>query len=315
MTRHAPEVTRVVTDVDGIPFSALLCAVPKPRAVLVALHGGAVTSRYFDHPAHPELSLLRTAAALGVTVLALDRPGYGDSAPYGDTMGDPERRVDLGYAAVDRLLAQLSRGAGLFLMAHSIGCDLGVRMAADARRTDLLGVELAGTGHHRHPRLTTILTTGRPGARGPRTRAEGGGGIYDLLWEPERLYPADVVGAAGLLSPGPRYENHVAVHWPREFPHLAARVAVPVHFTLGAYEKVWRAGPEGLADIASLFTAAPRVEVAEQAEAGHNLSIGLTATAYHLKVLSFMEECVTARDNARPWVGGDTPARETRRAG
>jgi len=36
----------------------------------------------------------------------------------------------------------------------------------------------------------------------------------------------------------------------------------------------------------------------EQAEAGHNLSLGLSALAYHLKVLSFAEECVLGRENS-----------------
>jgi hypothetical protein len=47
-----------------------------------------------------------------------------------------------------------------------------------------------------------------------------------------------------------------------------------------------------------MFTAAPRVEVCEQAGAGRNLSLGLTATAYHLKVLSFVEECAVERGSA-----------------
>jgi hypothetical protein len=69
-------------------------------------------------------------------------------------------------------------------------------------------------------------------------------------------------------------------------------VSVPVHITLAEYERVWRNGPEALADLGSLFTAAPRVVLNEQAGAGHNTSVGRTALAYHLRVLSFVEECV-----------------------
>ncbi|MFQ6226470.1 hypothetical protein [Nocardia sp. NPDC002869] len=38
-------VVAEVPDVDGIPVSGLLAEVADPRAVLVALHGGAVDSR------------------------------------------------------------------------------------------------------------------------------------------------------------------------------------------------------------------------------------------------------------------------------
>jgi hypothetical protein len=81
----------------------------------------------------------------------------------------------------------------------------------------------------------------------------------------------------------------------RDFPALAARVRVPVRYSLGDHEKVWSSGALALAEVAALFTASPRVVVDEQAEAGHNLSLGLSALAYHLKVLSFAEECVLAR--------------------
>jgi len=294
MNSRTTEVVSRVVDVDGIPMSALLCEAREPRAVLVALHGGAVTSRYFDYPDQPRLSLLRTAAALGFTTVAIDRPGYGSSAPFGESMASPARRVDLAYGVVDRLLASRPRGAGLFLWAHSIGCALGVLMAGDDRRSDLLGLEIAGTGRHHAPGAVEILDFRQ---RDPAVPRRSGPGLRDLLWEPSRLYPAEVVGAARIQSPGPPYEATVARRWPLEFAEVAARVRIPVHYTLGDQERVWSSGPEAMADIAGLFTASPRVVTDEQADSGHNLSIGRTATGYHLKILSFVEECVLGREN------------------
>ena len=83
---------RQVTDIEGIPMSALLAEARRPRAVIVALHGGAATSAYFDAPNHPRLSFLRTGAALGFTVIALDRPGYGSSATHASELGSVARR-------------------------------------------------------------------------------------------------------------------------------------------------------------------------------------------------------------------------------
>ncbi|BBY41712.1 hypothetical protein MCEL_00070 [Mycolicibacterium celeriflavum] len=122
--------------VDGVPMSGLVAAVDEPRAVIVAFHGGASTAAYFDCPGHPRLSLLRVGAALGFTVVALDRPGYGSSAPYPDAMQEPDQRVALAYGAVEKVLADGSRGAGLFLLGHSAGCELAVRMAADENAVD-----------------------------------------------------------------------------------------------------------------------------------------------------------------------------------
>src|ERR1700761_7628472 len=127
-------------------MSGLVAEAAEPRAVVVAFHGGASTAAYFDCPGRPRLSLLRLGAELGYTMIALDRPGYGSSAPYPDAMAHPDQRVALAYGVVDKLAGD--RGAGLVLLAHSAGCELAVRMAADERAAaaGLIGLELAGTG-------------------------------------------------------------------------------------------------------------------------------------------------------------------------
>ncbi|MDZ4267522.1 MAG: alpha/beta hydrolase, partial [Mycobacterium sp.] len=86
-------------------MSGLVSQVQDPRAVIVAVHGGATSSAYFDCPGHPRLSLLRSAAARGFTAIALDRPGYGASAVYAGEFADPARRVAAAFAAVDKILA------------------------------------------------------------------------------------------------------------------------------------------------------------------------------------------------------------------
>ena len=155
-------VPRVVI-VDGVPMSAWVAEPEHPedsKAVIVAIHGGGTTAMYFDCPGHPSLSLLRTGAAHGFTVVALDRPGYGSSAAYPEAMSQPEQRVNLAYGVVDRILGQRPRGAGLFVMGHSGGCELAMRMAADRARRRSARHRIGG---HR-PALSP---------RGPRN-AEGG---------------------------------------------------------------------------------------------------------------------------------------------
>lgn len=287
-------VAEEVVDVAGVPMSALVSEAEQPKAVIVALHGGATTSVYFDAPDQPELSLLRTAPALGFTVIALDRPGYGRSAGSAYETSAAAQRVDLAYGAVDRLLAARSSGAGVFLMGHSMGCILAIQMAGAARGGELLGLEIAGIGQEYQPRAATALSA--------RMRAEPGQAkvdMRDIIWGPGHLYPKDGASlhgsTASAAAASPAYEGDEVRRWPREFAELAARVRVPVHYTLGDQERVWQAGPAALARTAALFTASRRVVTDEQAWAGHNLSLGLSAGAYHLKVLSFAEECIVCR--------------------
>jgi pimeloyl-ACP methyl ester carboxylesterase len=276
--------------VDGVPMSALVAAVPDPRAVIVAIHGGATSAAYFDCPGHPRLSLLRLAATHGVTAIALDRPGYGASALYADEMNDPDRRVALAYGVVDSILADGPRGAGVFLLAHSAGCELALRMAVAQTTSDVIGVELAGTGMNYSATAKDILRQATPTHRPA--------GLRDLLWQPVELYPAEVLTGA-LSAPGVAYEAEATANWPRrDFSAIAAKVRVPVEFSAADHESVWETTPAALAQIAASFTASPRVVVNHVADSGHNVSVSLTADAYHRKVLSFIEECIDAQEGA-----------------
>jgi pimeloyl-ACP methyl ester carboxylesterase len=284
----APAVRPRLVIVDRVPMSALVAEVADPKAVIVAIHGGGTTAVYFDCPGHPSFSLLRTGAAAGFTVVALDRPGYGSSAPYPEAMTRPEQRVNLGYGAVDRILGQRPRGAGLFVMGHSGGCELAMRMAADERGGDLLGIELAGTGRHYHPAAREMLKTA--------TRERRPAGLRELLWHPERLYPPEILTGVTVSPTAPAYEDLMVSNWAcQDFPALAPAVRVPVHFSIAEYERVWQTDTSALAEIAALFSGSPRFTVHRQPEAGHNLSLGHTAADYHSTVFSFADECVAAR--------------------
>ncbi|MCV7395551.1 alpha/beta hydrolase [Mycobacterium paraseoulense] len=271
-------------------MSALIAESAEPKAVIVAIHGGGTTAAYFDCPGHPSLSLLRTGAATGFTVVALDRPGYGSSAPYPEAMALPEQRVNLAYGAVDRILGDRPRGAGLFLMGHSGGCELVMRMGADERGAELLGIELAGTGRRYHPAARDILKTA--------TRERRPAGLRELLWHPENLYPPEVLTGATVSPTAPSYEDQMVSNWARQdFPALAPAVRVPVQFSIAEHEKVWQNDPSAVAEIEELFSGSPRFTVHRQPDAGHNMSLGHTASDYHAKVFAFVDDCVAARAN------------------
>ena len=288
MSGTAPR-PRVVL-VDGVPMSGLVAEAPDPRVVIVAFHGGASAAAYFDCAGHPRLSMLRAGAGVGYTVVALDRPGYGASAPYPDAVQRPEQRVALAYGAVDKILGASPRGAGLLLLGHSAGCELAVRMAADERaeQASVIGLELAGTGVEYHPATAEILKTA--------TATERPKGLRDILWQPADLYPNDVLSGMTNSTSGATYEVDMTKKWPQQdFPALAARVSVPVQFTVAEHERVWRSDPQTLAEIGAMFSSAPRFVINEQAGTGHNLSLSLRAADYHAKVLSFVGECVAAQ--------------------
>jgi hypothetical protein len=167
-------------------------------------------------------------------------------------------------------------------------------MAADPRGGRLLGIEISGTGLTLAPRAVAFQDAdGLPGRRGQLRR---------LIWGPEELYP-EWTRESQHLAASPTSEGADIGGWTTELPELAGRVSIPVRYTLAEHESWWRSGQEALDEVAALFTAAPLVETALERAAGHNLSLGLAARAYHLRVLAFAEECrvrAASRTAGRP---------------
>lgn len=273
------------TEVLGTPVSVLVAPAERPRGVVFALHGGGSGKEYFDSPLEPSLSLLRLGPALGWTVVAPDRPGY---VP-GDGAGamPPEQRTDLLYAVLDTALAGRDRGAGVLLLAHSMGCISAIRMAADPRGAELLGLDFSGTGLHFSPAVHEATAAG--------DGRLGGSSLGRLIWGHEELYPPGSRRAVRPATPGPASEGSDLAGWGEELPRLAARVRVPTRYVLAQHEAWWAPGPAALAEVAALFTAAPVVETAIEADAGHNTSLGWTARAFHLRVLAAGERWIARR--------------------
>jgi pimeloyl-ACP methyl ester carboxylesterase len=110
--------------------------------LVIAIHGGTYTSRYFDVPGY---SLLERAGANGVPAVAIDRYGYGGTpcAPDMSILGQAARlREDLLRVWADH------QGAcpGVVLIGHSIGAAITLGLAADPGGLPLLGAAVSGIG-------------------------------------------------------------------------------------------------------------------------------------------------------------------------
>ena len=81
--------------------------VPTDVPLIIALPGGTYTSTYFDIPGY---SLLDRAAALGIPIVALDRPGYGGSTPLAPEDSTIAKNADV----LDQVIGELweAWGAG-----------------------------------------------------------------------------------------------------------------------------------------------------------------------------------------------------------
>lgn len=284
----AVEVASVVVDGGDTRLSGLVAEPPagqEPRALVVALHGGGMRAAYFHGQVLPTLSLLTLGASLGYMVLALDRPGYGASTASVPDGLSLEGQAALLWHGLDDFAAAHATGLGAFLLAHSYGGKVALRMGGDERGAGLLGLDVSGVG---------------VGWSADVARLRGNPvGERELFWGPTSAYPPGTF-ARGVppVAGVPPTERSETPSWPSVFPQLAARIRVPVRYTLAEHERWWTVGDEALAQAGSLFTASPRVEVRGQPGAGHNISLGWSARAYHLGALGFAEECAVAREAA-----------------
>lgn len=291
-TPRPPEIHEVVLEAGPVSLSGLLAepAETQPRCVVVAVHGAGMRAGYFHSQAHPDLSLLTLGANLGFSVLALDRPGYGRSAlqvPDGQCLAE---QTDALHRALADFAVRHDTGAGFFLLGHSYGGKLVLRAAADGA-TDLIGLDVSGLSHRYAVDLAQLEDF-------------HGRSAWGLHWGQLSCYPPGAFRLAGeLVCPMPSRERRDAMAWPDLFPGIAGLVKVPVRFTYAEHERWWRHDEESLATMIASLCAAPRVVVDRLPRAGHNISLGWAARAYHLRALAFLEECLAERARSGPGVG------------
>ncbi|MFD9725783.1 alpha/beta hydrolase [Streptomyces sp. NPDC059072] len=279
MTTLVNGVRPYTLNAAGIPLSAILAlpegaaADPAPRSTILAIHGRGMRAAYWNH-------FIPLATSLGHAVLAVDRPGYGDSAnllPEGQGLSAQAETL---HAALKEHAATHDIGAGVFLLGHSDGGKVALHTAATDGGVPLLGLDASGVGYRYNPEALHFPST-------------LGGGATKLNWGPLPLYPRGTFQASrALLSPTPPRESAETLRWPGQYEDLADRVRIPVRLTFAEHEAWWDLDPAVLTAMAARLTSSPRVALEHLPAAGHNISLGHAAAAYHLRVLMFLEECL-----------------------
>ena len=279
-------ITSERLSVGGIELSAIYGEPGSTaKATILALPGGGYTGSYWHHPMNQHASLVILGTSLGFRTYAIDRPGYGVSAQT-----NPDGlSLDEQVALIGTLVRQLSAGSGVgvFLVGHSMGGILALRVAAD-RPAGLLGLDVSGVPLRYSSRIANAVAA----------KLDGGGesasqSAASLFYGPAGSFDPALLRDDPSLRPPPLLELSDSQSWPDQFAATARRIEVPVRYTLGEYETVTETGEEALSETAALFVESPQVETALQAGAGHNISLHHTARAFHLRVMAFFEEVLT----------------------
>lgn len=283
MTREAVALTVERQRVGG----RLARADEGGNPLLVCLHGGSYTSTYFDLPGY---SLLDVGSANGFSVLALDRPGYGDSDSILDRPISFQANAELLDGAIQAAWEQLELpSTGVVLVGHSIGGAIALMIAARQPSWPLLGVAATGIGDVLPPGIADAW----------RSMPEGQPVVFDIQQRRQFMYGPDWTMAHGIVAdaevstaPIPIEELlEVVGDWVAAFPGVAAEIGVPVQYALAEYDGLWVADDGTVDRFAARFTAAPFVEATLFSAAGHNIDHHKLGRALHLEQLAFALRC------------------------
>lgn len=277
---------------SGQAISAFLHLAEHPEQglpVLVVLHGGTFTSDYFRVACSTAGSFVTVANRNGFHVLAIDRPGYGQSAGLPDAEYAFPHQAALLDTAIAELLPQTPGGEAL-LVGHSIGGMIALEIAARQPSWALIGVCATGMG-------------ARIPAGGP---AEQLGslpftGVVDLpvpqreqLWygPPGSYSDAAVLEARGSFAPAPMAELVYAPTWAAQrLAAVASDVRVPVHHALAEFDALWDPSPEARETFLAHFGPGASVESEIVQGVGHCIDHHILGSALHLRQLAFARQC------------------------
>lgn len=254
--------------------------------LLVCIPGGSYNARYFDVAGH---SFLQAATDRGFPVATLNRPGYEDSTPLlPPTFAGNAAAIT---QAIEDLWARYGAGSsGIILVGHSMGAAIAVHLASSPRPWPLLGIAISAI-HIDAPHEVTSAWDSMPAGISIEFQDEQ---RVQFMYGPPDTYDPAVVGAAApACSPIPVAELVEVVHgWITDFPALAARVDVPVHYTLAEHDHLWIPTAQSVDAFAGAFTASPTVSAHLLPDTGHNIDHHHTGARYRADVLDWAQKLV-----------------------
>lgn len=257
--------------------------------LIIALHGGIYSSKYFDVDGY---SLLDRAEAQQLPIFAIDRPGYGLSASYAaHSPGIMDNAEILDSAIHELWQSYRHKACGIVLVGHSIGGAITVAIAARQPSWPLLGIAISGVGLDPVPASKDKWNEVPAEQALVKVPPEAMNGFF---FGPQGTYDQGVMPQASHAAnaPAPRSELvDIGMQWPRLVGRLAARVEVPVHYRQPEFETLWPVDEAHVRRFADAFINCPDMDAELFPGAGHCIDFHLTGEAFQREQLAFARRC------------------------
>ena len=255
--------------------------------LVVAIHGGTYTSAYFDLPGY---SLMDRAAALGIPILALDRPGYGSSA---ELSGDDASLIgQAGFLtkALQKAWQKYGQSTrGIVLIGHSIGAAITLCIAADPTNFPLLGLAVSGVCLRTPDELRDAFAASPAGPflDFPTPMKD------QVMFGPEGSFSRDMPQASHATNAPARRREIVDINtvWPQAAREVLGRVRVPVHYRQAEVDRLWIVDENEVVQFAEALSESPRVDAAMMSNTGHCIDFHRVGAALQVQQLGFALQC------------------------
>jgi pimeloyl-ACP methyl ester carboxylesterase len=259
------------------------------KPLIVAIHGGSYTSAYFDLPGR---SLLEAAAANGIPIVAIDRPGYGNSPPLAAATMDIAGQASFLVGALSDIWSRYGDGCvGIFLIGHSIGAAIAATIASDPGSLPLIGLAISGVGlntnpgdHERWLALPNTFHVDLPAA------------MKDMvMFGPPGSYAADMPVASRLAdAPAVKAELLAITRWWHgAAANILGGIAVPVHYRQAECDHLWVVSEHEVNAFADALAASPLVDACMVPSTGHCMDFHHVGATLQLEQLKFARKCVS----------------------
>jgi pimeloyl-ACP methyl ester carboxylesterase len=276
--------SKVIAKVNGASFSGRVRMPAKKAAdtpLIIAVHGGTYTSAYFDIPGY---SLLDQASALGIPIIAIDRPGYAKSTPLPDADATIKKNAEALDGAIAELWKEHGAGtAGVVIIAHSIGAACTIALAARHPKWPLLGIALSGVGVQVPSSTQWDGLPPIPFVMLPSQVKDG------VMFGPDWTFTKGAVTAShGADAAAPKQELlDIVKVFPGDLHGYAAAINVPVHYRQAEFDHLWIVGEDQIKGFNEAFTSSPNVDGKTYKAAGHCIDFHKLSAAFHAEQLAF----------------------------